>query len=193
MEYDAGIDKDNLDEESVYVPAMFDVMAIKEAEAVQKLNALLDKMKILQADIDLDIRGWEIEKINAYFKKDIGKVTETVYRDLLLIHPEVMDLYQEIEQARYESKIYEAARKSIEKKADSLDRLSRLHGQGYFMKIEGREYKKMGVNSVLERVTRVLMRRGAIDKAPPKAPPEASSKTRKKLKPLPKKTPKRVE
>jgi len=198
MEYDASIDPNNLDEESVYVPGAFDVFSRAEAEASQKWDSLKDKMKIIQADIELDLRGWPLERINSFFQKSIDKLTESVYKSLVLVHPEVIELYQETEQARYETKIYEAARKSIERKAEGLDRLARLHGQGYFMKIEGRPYKKFEVDAVLERVKRTIMRRGDVPgftaPAPAAAPSLPSKKTAPvaKAKPEPKRVPPKV-
>jgi hypothetical protein len=206
MEYDPSIDKDNLDEESVYVPATFDVFSRKEAEASQYWDSLKDKMKVLQADIELEIRGWPIEKINSFFQKGIPKLTESVYKSLVLIHPEVIELYQEIEQARYDVKMYEAARKSIERKAEGLDRLAKLHGQGYFMKVEGRAYVKKGIDATLERVKKTIMRRATAPtppsptgtetggssperKAPAKAKPVAKKKAKPKAKPVAKRVP----
>lgn len=208
MDYDPNIDKDNLDEESIYVPGTFDVFSRKEAEASQHWDSLKDKMKVLQADVELDIRGWELERINSFFQKDLQKLTESVYKSLVLIHPEVISLYQEIEEARYETRMYEAARKSIERKAEGLDRLAKLHGQGYFMKVEGRAYKKQGVDATLERVKKTIMRRMSASapslptentkggsppapeaKATAKPKPVAKKKAKPKAKPVAKRVP----
>lgn len=192
MEYDPSIDKNNLDEESITVPGDFDVLSRAEAEASQLWDALKDKMKVLQADIELDLRGWELARINSYFGKSIPKLTESVYKSLVMIHPEVLSLYQEIEQARYETKVYEAARKSMERKAEGLDRLAKLHGQGYFMKIEGRPYKKLGIDATLDRVKRTIIKRGEVA-APSFNGSEPASKSRAvpKKKAAPKATPPR--
>lgn len=166
MEYDVGIDKYNLDEESIYVPAAYDVFSQKEAEESQRLDALRDKMKILQADVEIEIRGWTTEQLSAYYNRRIDKVTEQVYKSLVLIHPEVIDLYQEIEQCRHSFRIYEAARRGVERKAEGLDRLARLHGSGYYMKIEGRPYRKLGIDATIDKAKSVIMRRSTGPAAP---------------------------
>jgi hypothetical protein len=159
MKYDAGIDKHNLDNEAVAVPALFDMFSSKEAEASELWDALKDKMKVLQADVSLKIRGMKLEDINSMFNLELPKVTEEVFKQLVFIHPEVIKLYNEIAEARYQAKMYASARKSIEEKAARLDNLAKLHGQGYFMKIEGRPFKKVAADTILEKAKSATIER----------------------------------
>jgi hypothetical protein len=190
MIYDTNIDKNNLDEEAIYTPGAFDVFSIKESEASEQWDALKDKMKVLQADVALEIRGWSIDQINSFFQLEIMKVTEEVYKQLVFIHPAVIQLYNEIGEARYNTKMYATARKSLEEKAAGLDRLVKLHGQGYFMKVEGRPYKKMEVESILSRVKKTIIQRLKAEKA---QKPQINKTSPKKTPKVPKPPVKEIE
>jgi hypothetical protein len=178
MQYDVSVDKYNLDEESLHIPAAFDMFQTKESEASEQWDTLKDKMRVVQADVSLEIRGWPLEKINSFYGKELTKLTEEVYKQLVFIHPEVISLYNEIAIARNNTLIFQAARKAIEKKAEALDRLSKLHGQGYFMKIEGRPYKKFSYDAVLDQAKRTIIKRLENEKS--LAPPKLTGKTTKK-------------
>lgn len=151
MNYSADIDKNNLDEEAITIPSIFDAFAIKEAEASERWDALKDKLKVVQADVSLKIRGMSIEQINFDFNLQLIKLTEEVFKQLVYIHPEVIEVYNKIAEARYETRMYSAAKQSIQEKAARLDNLTKLHGQGYFMKIEGRPYRKIGFDTILDK------------------------------------------
>lgn len=183
MLYDVGVDINNLDEESVYLPAAFDAFQSKESEVSAEWDALKDQMKVLQADVSLEIRGWEIERINSFFQLNLNKLTEEVYKQLVFIHPAVIDLYRRIEEIRRDVLIYQAARKSIERKAESLDRLARLHGQGYFMKVEARPYKKMALDPIIEKLKSTIIRRlKEEENIKPKSPEPMAGAAKKTLK-----------
>lgn len=181
MKYDPKIDKNNLDEEAVYTPAVFDLFAVKEAEASDALETFRDQLKVVQAEIALELRGWDIDRINEYFDKRIMKLTEAVYSQLVIVHPDVITLMNRISQARHDLKIYEAARKSIEEKSRGLDRLVKLHGQGYYMKIEGRPYKKLEADTVQTMVKRAITKR--LEREKKKKPPARQPMKRKKIEP----------
>jgi hypothetical protein len=183
MKYDVSIDKNNLDEESIHLPALFDMFSTKESEASEELDLQRDRLKVIEADVALDIRGWPIQEINIFFDLDLPKLTEEVYKQLVQIHPDTIRVKNKIAEARYELKIYSAARKSIEAKAAALDRLAKLHGQGYFMKVEGRPYKTFSADAVLKRVKRAVLDRRADDGAIPPAPkiPKNKAPERKRV------------
>src|SRR4030042_5591378 len=109
MQYSVDIDLNNLDEESIRYPALFDLFQREEAKWSAKWDDLKDKLSVLKADVNLLVRGWDVKEMNSFFGIKIDKATEDVYKQLSLIHPEVISLMNEIIDARYHLKIYEAA------------------------------------------------------------------------------------
>lgn len=188
MEYDAGIDKNNLDEEAIHLSADFDAFSTKEAEWSAQWDDAKDQMKVLQADVALEIRSWTIEKINSFFRYELTKLTEEVYKQLVFSHPKVIELYNDIANIRTNVLLYQAARKSIEQKAARMDMLAKLHGQGYFMKVEGRAYKRIPADNTLELAKKTIIKR-LRDEENAKQPPALTGSARKTLK-TPKKKPK---
>jgi len=161
------VDKNNLDEEAVQSPSLFDEFARREAPAKTKYETLKDLQKVVMADVSLEIRGWKTEEINKFFKLELTKVTEDVYKQLVLIHPKVVKLYEEIAEARNEYNIYSAGRESMDKKIFMLSTLKDLHGQGYFAKIEGGSaFRKitmdMKVEDLKEFITERIKREGGV-------------------------------
>lgn len=188
MQYDIEIDKNNLDEEAIYIPAAFDAFQMKEAEAQEDLELLRDRLKVLQADISLEIRGWTIEKINSFFGYNLTSLKEEVYKQLVFVHPKVIDLYNQIANTRRDLFIYQAARKSIEKKSSNMELLGRLHGQGYFIRVEGRSYKKLALDTMIDKLKRQTIQRLKEEEIQKKAPKAYSGEAGAVVKTL--KTPK---
>jgi hypothetical protein len=166
MDYSVDIDKNNLDEESITVPALFDMFQKEESIWSAKWDALKDQLSVAKADINLQIRGWKIPEINSFFKLKLDKTTEDVYKNLVLIHPKIIQIMNEIVEAQYNTTIFQSARKAIETKTASLDRLARLHGQGYFMKIDGRPYKRLAADAAIKKASEVIIQRIKQEKTP---------------------------
>ena len=155
----AAIDQNNLDSEAIEVCAWFGALSDKESETSARLESLKDQLNVVKADLGLIVRGWTVAQINLTFGLNINKLTEDVYKNLVFIHPEVIKLSNEIDEARRDSLIYKAAVRSIEKKADMLKELAKLYSQGYFMKIEGKEYKSQKMDLVIEKIKEQTIRR----------------------------------
>lgn len=153
------IDKNNLDEEAIQIPGWYGNVVEKEAIAADRWDAIKDKMSVLKADLNLVIRGWDIVKINLFFNLELTKLTETVYSNLIYIHPEIITLYNEIAEARHETLLYRAATRSFDKKADMLKELAKLFAQGYFMKIEGKAYQMPKVDLLVEKLKEQTIKR----------------------------------
>lgn len=155
------IDKDNLDEECLTLPLFYDEFNEKEVLAWEVKDHLQEQIPIIEAQVNLEIRGWEIDHINEFFRLELTKVTEDVYKQLTRIHPTVVAAYEALAVARAEALTYSTARKAIEKKHAALEMLAKLHGQGYFSKIEGKEFKKAQVNAALSNVREMIKKRVA--------------------------------
>lgn len=161
MDYQSamGIDRNNLDEETIQLPGWFGYVVEQEAQAAEELAALTDKMKVLQAEIDLMIRSWDIPRINLTFGLSITNLTEATYKNLCLIHPKVIELQNRIIEARHRKSLYFAATRSMEKKGEMLKELSKLYAQGYYMRIEGQEYKMPKIDLMIKQLQAQLIER----------------------------------
>jgi len=162
MKYDSAleIDKNNLDEEAIQAPQLFDEFSRRLGEAKPRVDNLKDALKVVMADVNLEIRGWSLERINQFFKLQLPKVTEDVFKNLVFIHPNVIQLHEEIAKARRDAGIYEGAKDSMDKKTFMLSLLKDLHGQGYFAKIEGGPaFRKISIDLAIEEMTSMIAAR----------------------------------
>lgn len=144
------VDRNNLDEEAIRIPGWYGNVVEKEAEAADEWDALKDQMAVVKADLSLILRGWSINKVNQFFNLELDKFTEAVYTNLVYIHPEILALYNKIAEVRHRTLLYRAATKSFEKKGDMLKEVAKLYSQGYFLKVEGKQYKEAKVDLIVE-------------------------------------------
>jgi len=179
MDYQGAVnvDRNNLDEEAIRIPGWYGNVVEKEAESADEWDALKDKMSVVKADIGLILRGWSINKINQFFNLELTKLTEGVYTNLIYIHPEVLDLYNRIAEARHKTLLYRAATKSFEKKGDMLKELAKLFAQGYYLKIEGSAYKEAKVNLIVEGLKAKTVERIKREDAGKASPPDLARQT----------------
>lgn len=179
------IDKNNLDEECLVVPAQFDYWATKEVEAANERDILKDQADILKADLDdakakaeLEIRGLSPGEINKIFELNLdvsGSLTVGTINSIILRHPDVIvarqiyrDKCNEFRLKASDAAVFRVGCKSIEKKMIMLDNLAKLHGQGYFSKIEGRKFKGQTLEALRKRVAETIRKDRAqrlVDKA----------------------------
>ena len=141
-----------------------------------------------------------------FFGLELTKLTEDVYKNLIYIHPDIISIYNQIAEARHEALMYKSAVKSFEKKGEMLKELAKMYAQGYFMKVEGKEYKEPKIDLLIDKlkiqtITRIEREDAGKTPEPDKArkilesklqaAKAATSKTPKPKTPKPK-TPKRV-
>lgn len=117
------IDRNMLEEECAKAPGFFDYWQNREAD-------FKTKAENLEASIALAIRRADDKTLKDEF--GLSKITDAA------IHAVIRD-DKEYQYLRREYLISEANRKSCEKKISMLDVLAKLHGQGYFAKIEGKK------------------------------------------------------
>lgn len=153
------IDRNNLEEEAIRIPGWFGSVVEKEAEAADEWDAIKDKLTVVKADLNLILRGWSINKINQFFNLQLTKLTEAVYTNLIYIHPEVIDLYNKMAEARHRTLLYRAATRAFEKKGEMLKEIAKLYAQGYFMKVEGKEYKEAKIDLIVEALKKKTVER----------------------------------
>ena len=116
------IDRNKLEEECSTAPAYFDYWSTQEAD-------LKTDKENLENNLSKEIR--QLSEDEAKIKYGLSKVTEGAITAIIKSDPQLQKLTR---QQRYA----ESARRSYEKKIALLDVLARLHGQGYFSKIEGK-------------------------------------------------------
>lgn len=143
---DAYINKYGLDDEYITMPSLMDKWSTRESKAIQaediishQIEIMKDRLKRVTAEANIELRSWPLETINKRLGLKLDRLTEAVYKDLATLHPDVVDFQRRI--WRKQHQFYKAkavrtdmktARRSMETKANALDNLTRLHGQGYF-------------------------------------------------------------
>jgi hypothetical protein len=180
MEYSSAleIDRNNLDEEAIQAPQLFDEFSRRLGEAKPKVDNLKDALKIVMAGVNLEIRGWPLDRINQFFNLQLVKVSEDVYKNLVFIHPKVIQLHEEIAKARHAAGVYEGAKDSMDKKTFMLSLLKDLHGQGYYAKIEGGSaFRKISIDLAIEEMTSMIANRIDREGLPFQEPSEGEEQT----------------
>jgi len=145
------IDKNNLDEECVELPADYDEWSSIEERALAMLNALITKRAVVKANVGLYHRGLTLEKINKIYKLKLEKVTEQAHKDLVYLHTDVIEITKQRDEMAEMYHVAKAKRQSLDKKKAMLDYLTSLHGQGYFVKAS-KSYKKKETNKIKEGI-----------------------------------------
>ncbi len=136
------IDKHNLDEECVRNASYFDDWAIKEADALNERDDLKAKIETMKSKVELKLRSMELDDICDLYDLNIPKITENTMKALVETHSEVEELKEDFFKVKNNARTYGVARQSFEQKKSMLEALAKLHGQGYFSRIEGKEYRE---------------------------------------------------
>jgi len=117
------IDRNNLEEECASAPAYFDFWQTKESN-------LKSDLENRESYLALDIRSCNDVDLESKYK--ISKVTDAAVAAVIKNDTQYKTLKRDF-------LFSEARRKSYEKKIQMLDVLAKLHGQGYFSKIESKK------------------------------------------------------
>jgi len=153
------IDRNNLEEECASAPAYFDYWQNQEAD-------LKTDKENKEHNLAMAIRQMTDEEIKS--KYGFTKVTEGAVTAIVKSDPEFQRLSRQYRQA-------EASRKSYEKKITLLDTLAKLHGQGYFSKIEGKpELRSIMAKDARKKIEEAIReRRSENEKNKPRKPRKA--------------------
>ena len=117
------IDRNDLDEECASVPAFFDYWITKESD-------LKTEKENYESRLDTSIR--KMAENDLLKKYGITKLTEVAISSLIKNDAR----FQSIKQQHLHA---ESKRRSYEKKIAMLETLAKLHGQGYFSKVENKK------------------------------------------------------
>ena len=145
------IDRNVLEEECSTAPGFFDYWQNQESD-------LKTKKANREASLGRELRA--MSEVELKEKYGFSKFTDPAINTLIKSDPEYMLLNTQHLQA-------EASRKSYEKKIDMLDTLAKLHGQGYFAKIEGKkETRSLLAKHVKEKIREEIEKRSKKPKKP---------------------------
>lgn len=147
---DKEIDKYDLDNECMVQASIFDYWCRLEKIAASKVDELETNLAALKSLIELEIKGMEIEDINKKYSlelKDGERITDRMASNIRRQDKRVKEMVDDLRKAKHDYNIALAARMSFQQKKDMLDNLVKLHGQGYFSKVEGKDYHNRKVTS----------------------------------------------
>lgn len=150
------IDRNALEDECSRAPGFFDYWQTQEA------NLKVD-LENHEAQMSKEIRG--CEELNLKDKYGISKITEGAITAVIKTDLRYRMLKRQHLQA-------EANRKSYEKKIALLDTLAKLHGQGYFSRVESKkEVRTMMAKTVRDQIAKQIKAR-KLDKSEKPQRPE---------------------
>jgi hypothetical protein len=155
----AKIDKHNLDEECAYLPDDYEEWANIEELAKANYDMLITKRAVVKAEASLELRGLTVDQINRRYRLKLDKVTEQVYKDLVYLHADVVKITAERDAAANQYHVAKAQRQTFDKRKAMLEYLTSLHGQGYFMRMKGKDFKKAKARGGREGVKETIRKR----------------------------------
>jgi len=146
------IDRNALEEECTKAPAFFDYWQNRESD-------YKDQKENYEADFSKRLRQMSDDEIKVTHGIS-SKLTEGAISAIIKSNGE----YQRLKSMHFQA---ESNRKSCEKKITMLDVLAKLHGQGYFAKIEG---KKDTVSLLASHVKKQIQKQIEKQSRKPKRP-----------------------
>ena len=148
------VDRNALEEECSTAPAFFDYWINQESN-------LKTKKENKKSELSKSIRQMSDSEVKTTY--GLSKVTEGAIESVI-----ESDLgYQKL---KLQHRQAEASRKSYEKKIDLLETLAKLHGQGYFAKIEGKSGTRTLLANEVKKKIRQEIKKRAAEKGKPKRP-----------------------
>lgn len=173
---DVVIDIHNLDSECVEYPGLIDIWGGIVAKAEFQNDAAKANLKVAESEIDLSLRKMSTEEIKKVF--GLSSTSEQTYKSLVAVSQKVKDATSASIEAKHRLNVARAAYESVEKKGARLDNLVKLHGQGYFSSIQGKETKAVVLQRLKEKYAQALVAAGLQEQKP--GPCVSKRKTPKK-------------
>jgi hypothetical protein len=124
-EKDTSIDERGLDVEWLRQPQLMAQYGKHAAKCKLDMDYTKEDLDVVKAQLDRDIRAFP----DNY---GLGKLTETIVSNTIIIQPEYKDASKQYLDAKYEYDMAMAAVRAIDQKKTALENLVRLHGQQYF-------------------------------------------------------------
>jgi len=127
-EKDINIDETSLDVEWLEQSSLTAKYARIQADAEREYEKAKERLEVLKAELDLEIRANPKEYIN----EEITKTTEAVISNAIIQQKSYREASDEVIEKKHEFNIAKGAVKSIDSKKTALENLVKLHGQQYF-------------------------------------------------------------
>jgi len=124
---DLRIDPEALDVECLRQPTLFMEYAEAAAEARRDMDSAKERMEVMRASIDGDVRKNPIEFIGEGIK-----VTEATISAAVIQSVEYQESIKEYLEDKHDYELLSAAVKAFEQRKSTLEYLIRLNGQQYF-------------------------------------------------------------
>lgn len=161
-EGDKRIDMFKLDDECAEVPALIDYWIRLEKIAASRVDELETELAALKSLVELEIKGMDIDEINRKYHLELSegdRITDKMATNIRRQDSRVKEIISTLNAAKFDYKISYAARTTMVTKKEMLDNLVKLHGQGYFSKIEGKDYHERKVNGQREKLADAIKNR----------------------------------
>lgn len=126
------IDPDKLDEEIFSQPGLYMKFSEIYSEAERRREKLKNKLGILEADLDFEIRS----KPEKFGLKSLKSITESLVKNTIQRQEEIQELNEKIIQSNYDLNIVKAAITSLEHKKKMLEKAVDLYNGQYFSPIK---------------------------------------------------------
>lgn len=156
---DKQIDKFNLDEECCNQADIFDYWIRLEKFAAGEVDEIETNLAALKSKVELEVKGMDTEEINKVYKLSLSendKITDKIATNIRRQDKRVKELIRDFNSAKHNYRIAYAARMSFQTKKEMLDNLTKLHGQGYFSKVEGKSFHESKINGKRKQLKRVI-------------------------------------
>lgn len=133
------IDKNNLDDECVKSASLFGEWATAEELANERVDDAKAYLELVKAEVELGVRGMGVADINTKYGLKLSGLTEGTVKSIIVVDPGVLEAQQLYYSAKAEAAKLKVATASFAKRHDSLSNLVKLHGQGFFSQVEGKD------------------------------------------------------
>lgn len=127
---DLKINLDNLHQEWLKQPVLYMQYAEAAALASRAKDETKNKLEVVRAKIDLEIR-------NDPNKFDLAKITETAINNVILLQSKYQEILEEYHQAKYECDIMIAAIRAFDQRKSALENEVKLWAGAYFSDPKG--------------------------------------------------------
>ena len=124
-EQEMHIDEDALDVELLEQPSLMARYSYKLAEAKRDRDIAKEKLELIKAEINLDIR----DNPNKY---NLEKATDNAVNAAILMEADYKDAQVDVHQAQFEVDVLQGVINAIDHRKSALEQLVKLLGQDYF-------------------------------------------------------------
>lgn len=149
------IDPDKLDEEIFSQPGLYMKFSEIYSEVEKKRERLKNKLEILEAGLDFEIRS----KPKAFGLENLKSITESLVKNTIQRQEEVQKLSERIIQANYDLNIVKAAITALEHKKKMLEKAVDLYNGQYFSPIKTPHIIKGGKRIYRIHIDQEMMRK----------------------------------